>query len=112
MLGDSWLLQVHGIDYDETFSPVVRLNSVRILLSMAVNFDWPLHQLDMSNVFLYGDLIELVYMEQPHSYLVEGEMDKVCLLRRSLYGLKQSPRAWFAKFSTLVKACGLEACGI
>ena len=84
------------------FSPGVRLNSVRILLSMAVNYAWPLHQLDVSNSFLYGDLAECVYMEQPPGYLVVGEDDKVCLLRHALYGLKQSHHAWFEKFSALL----------
>ena len=80
--------QVQGIDYEEAFSPVVCLNSIRILLSMAVNYAWPLHQLNVSNAFLYGDLTECVYMEQPPGYSVEGENDKVCLLRCALYGLK------------------------
>ena len=61
--------QVYGIDYTETFSPVVRLNSVRVLLSLAVNQAWSLHQLDISNAFLYGDLEEYVFMEQPLGYV-------------------------------------------
>ena len=104
--------QVQGIDYEETFSPVVRLNSIRILLSMAIKYVWPLHQLDVSNAFLCGDLTECVYMEQPPSYSIEGENDKVCLLRHALYGLKQSPRAWFEKFSALVFDLKLVACNV
>ena len=65
--------QVQGIDYEETFSPVVRLNSIHILLSMAFNYAWPLHQLDVSNAFIYGDLTECVYMEQRPGYSVEGD---------------------------------------
>ena len=104
--------QAQGIDYEETFSPVVHLNSIRILLSMAVNYVWPLHQLDVSNAFLYGDLTECVYMEKPPGYSVEGENDKVCLLPCALYGLKHSPRAWFEKFSALVSDRGLMACNV
>ena len=104
--------QVQGIDYEETFSPIVRVNSIGIFLSMAVNYAWPLHQLDVSNAFLYGDLTECVYMEQPPGYSIEGENDKVCLLRRALYGLKQSPRAWFEKFSALVSDRELVACDV
>ena len=65
--------------------------SVRIIVSMAVNLDWPLHQLDISNAFLYGDLAEEVYMEQPPGYVGIGDHFKVCRLRRAIYGLKQSP---------------------
>ena len=102
--------QTYGVDYKETFSPVVRLNSVRILFSLAVNQGWSLHQLDVSNAFLYGELTEQVFMEKPLGYVHSGGADKVCHLRRAIYGLKQSPRAWFAKFSQLVLAFGLTAC--
>ena len=102
--------QAYGIDYTETFSPVVRLNSVRVLLSLAVNQAWSLHQLDVSNAFLYGDLEEQVFMEQPPGYVAQGESSKVCFLRKAIYGLKQSPRAWFAKFSGLLSAFGFTSC--
>ena len=102
--------QAYGIDYTETFSPVVRLNSLRVLLSLAVNQAWSLHQLDVSNVFLYGDLEEQVFMEQPPGYVAQGESSKVCFLRKAIYGLKQSPRAWFAKFSGLLSAFGFTSC--
>ena len=84
--------QTYGVDYKETFSPVVRLNSVHILLSLAVNQGWSLHQLDVSNAFLYGELTEQVFMEQPPGYVHSGGTDKVCHLCRAIYGLKQSPR--------------------
>lgn len=86
--------QTQGLDYNDTFSPVARLNSVRILISLAVNFNWPLHQLDVTNAFLHGDLQEEVYMQQSHGFVAAGESQKVCKLHKSIYGLKQSPRAW------------------
>ena len=102
--------QAYGIDYTETFSPVVRLNFVRVLLSLVVNEAWSLHQVDVSNAFLYGDLEEQVFMEQPLGYVAQGESSKVCFLQKSIYGLKKSPRAWFVKFSGLLSAFGFTSC--
>ena len=91
--------QAYGLDYHETFSPVARLSSILVLFSIALDQSWPLHQLDVSNAFLYGDLDEQVFMEQPPGYVAQGESSEVCLLKKAIYGLKQSPRAWFYKFS-------------
>ncbi|RVW90427.1 Retrovirus-related Pol polyprotein from transposon RE2 [Vitis vinifera] len=85
--------QVYGSDYGDTFSPVAKIASVRLLLFMAAMCSWPLYQLDIKNGFLHGDLAEEVYMEQPPGFVAQGESGLVCRLRRSLYGLKQSPRA-------------------
>jgi Reverse transcriptase (RNA-dependent DNA polymerase) len=85
--------QTYGIDYKETFAPVAKMNMVRTLISCAVNFDWNIHQLDVNNAFLHGDLKEEVYMELPPGFDNEQVAGKVCRLKRSLYGLKQSPRA-------------------
>ena len=79
------------LNYFETFSPVASLNSVRILLSVAVTHNWPLYQLDIKNAFLHGDLQE-VHREQPLGYVAQGESSKVCKLKKAIYGLKQSPR--------------------
>lgn len=98
--------QTYGIDYDETFAPVAKMNTVRILISCAANFGWPLHQLDVKNAFLHGDLQEEVYMEIPPGLSTPGTVGKVCRLRKSLYGLKQSPRAWFDRFRQAV--CSME----
>jgi hypothetical protein len=100
--------QTFGVDYQETFSPVARLNSVRILLSIAVSRSWPLYQLDIKNAFLHGDLQEEVYMDQPPGYVVTGSEHLVCQLRKALYGLKQSPRAWFDRFSEIVLRYGFQ----
>ena len=91
--------QQYGSDYYDTFSPVAKIASVRLLLSMAAMRSWPLFQLDIKNVFLHDDLAGEVYMEQPPAFVAYGESGLVCKLRRSLYGMKQSPRAWFSRFS-------------
>ncbi|RVW40739.1 Retrovirus-related Pol polyprotein from transposon RE2 [Vitis vinifera] len=86
---------------------VLMIASVRLLLSMAAMCSWPLYQLDIKNAFLHGDLAEEVYMEQPPGFVAQGSLVLVCRLRRSLYGLKQSPRAWFGRFSSVVQEFGM-----
>ncbi|RVW60738.1 Retrovirus-related Pol polyprotein from transposon TNT 1-94 [Vitis vinifera] len=95
--------QVYGSDYGDTFSPVAKIAFVRLLLSMAAMRSWPLYQLAIKNVFLHGDLVEEVYMEQSLGFVAQGEFGLVCRLRRSLYSLKQFPRAWFSSFSSVVQ---------
>ncbi|GKB37501.1 ribonuclease H-like domain-containing protein [Tanacetum coccineum] len=87
--------QQQGIDCDETFSPVVKLATIHTILSLLVTHDWPIHQLDVKNDFLHGQLSEIVYMHQPPGFVDSAHPDYVCHLQRSLYGLKQAPRAWF-----------------
>ncbi|RVX01253.1 Retrovirus-related Pol polyprotein from transposon RE1 [Vitis vinifera] len=98
--------QSYGIDYQETFAPVAKLNTIRILLSLAVNQDWCLQQLDIKNAFLNGDLEEEVYMEIPPGFEESMAKNQVCKLQKSLYGLKQSPRAWFDRFTKAVLKLG------
>ncbi|KAF5180150.1 Retrovirus-related pol polyprotein from transposon tnt 1-94 [Thalictrum thalictroides] len=102
--------QTYGIDYTETFSPVEKLNSVCIVISLAANLNWKLHQLDVKNAFLHGDLQEEVYMAQPPRFAIQAQV--VCKLKKSIYGLKQSPRAWFDKFSKVVLTHGSDEVGI
>jgi hypothetical protein len=84
--------QMYGINYDGTFSPVAKISSIRVLISIATNLDWPLFQLNVNNAFLHGDLSEEVYMEQPPGFVAQGESQgHVYKLRKALYGLKQSP---------------------
>jgi hypothetical protein len=94
--------QTYGIDYEETFAPVAKMNSVRTLISCAVNLDWKIYQMDVKNAFLHGDLQEEVYMEVPLGFETNQTIGKVLRLHRSLYGLKQSPRAWFDRFRRAV----------
>ena len=95
--------QVAGEDYDETFAPVVKMTTVRSLLSLVAAKGWEVHQMDVHNAFLHGDLEEEVYMRLPQGF-THPDPRKVCRLRKAIYGLKQAPRCWFAKLSTaLVK---------
>ncbi|CAN6586683.1 unnamed protein product [Malus baccata var. baccata] len=97
--------QTYGIDYQETFSPVAKMNTVRVLISLAANLNWPLKQFDVKNAFLHGHLEEEVYMDFPLGYNAGGKTG-VCRLRKSLYGLKQSPRAWFGRFTQVMRRFG------
>ena len=84
------------------FSPVAKVASIRLLFSIAAMRSWLLHQLDIKIAFLHDGLVEEVYMEQPSGFVAQGESGLVCRLRRSLYGLKQSPQAWFDGFNSVV----------
>ena len=95
--------QTYGVDYSETFSPVAKMDTVRVLLSVAANKDWPLYQFDVTNAFLHGELKKEVYMESPPGFEGDFKEGEVCRLKKTLYGLKQSPRAWFGRFGAAMK---------
>ena len=99
--------QEYEIDYEETFTPVARISSVRALLAVAAASKWDIFQMDVKNAFLNGDLSEEVYMQPPPGISVES--NKVCHIRRALYGLKQALQAWFAKFSSTISCLGYMA---
>ena len=96
--------QTYRINCQETFPTVAKINSIRILLSLAVNRNWPLYQLDVKDVFLNGDLDEEVFINVPPGFVEEMGANKVCRLQKSLYDLKQTPRAWFERFGKAVKS--------
>lgn len=100
--------QTYGIDYSETFSPVAKIDTIRVLFSIAANKGWPLHQFDVTNAFLHGELKEEVYMDLPPGFGGNSNPRLVCRLKKSLYGLKQSPRAWFGRFTLAMKKYGFK----
>ena len=95
--------QQYGIDYDETFSPVAMIKSIRIMLAIAAYFDYEIWQMDVKTAFLNGNLLEDVYMQQPDGFIVPRLANKVCKLNRSIYGLKQASRSWNQRFDEIIK---------
>ena len=98
--------QVKGADYDETFCPVVRMESLRTLVAMGVQKGLQLYQVDVTTAFLNGVLEEEIFMRQPEGFVGEGQEHLVCRLKRSLYGLKQSPRCWNSTLDEYLKCLG------
>ena len=97
--------QKYGIDYDETFSPVAMLKSIRIILAIAAYYDYEIWQMDVKTAFLNGHLQEEVYMIQPEGF-VSKDPNKVCKLQKSIYGLKQASRSWNIRFDEIIKMFG------
>ena len=95
--------QQYGTDYDKTFCPVVRQESLRVLLALCVQHQLKLHQVDITTAFLNGNLEEKVYMAQPEGLVSAGNEHLVCKLKKSIYGLKQSPRCWNVALDSLLK---------
>ena len=100
--------QKEGVNYEETFSPVAILKSIRILLSIAAALDYEIWQMDVKTAFLNGYLYESINMMQPEGFIVEGQEQKVCKLLRSIYGLKQASRSWNLRFDETTKTLSFE----
>ncbi|KAK1606993.1 hypothetical protein QYE76_030666 [Lolium multiflorum] len=98
--------QRYGLDYEDTFSPVIKPTTIRILLSIAVTRGWSMRQLDVQNAFLHGLLEEEVYMRQPPGFVDSARPDYLCRLTKALYGLKQAHRAWHARLATALRTRG------
>lgn len=99
---------MHGIDYDETFSLVENMDSICLALAIATAQGWKVHQMDVKNSFLHGDLSKEIYKEQPHGFIQDSSL--VCRLKKSFYGLKQASRAWYAKMDSFLLSQKFERC--
>lgn len=103
-------VQQAGVDYDEVFAPVARLETIRLLIAIAACKGWELHHLDVKSAFLHGELSETVYVSQPDGFIKPGEEHKVYKLHKALYGLKQAPRAWNTKLNGILKDMQFHRC--
>ena len=104
------ILRQKGLTTTRFFSPVVKHVSIRLMLSIVVNLNLELEQMDVKTAFLHGSLEERILMEQPEGFIKPGIENKVCLLRKSMYGLKQSPRRWNHRFNCFMKDQLFERC--
>ncbi|KAM1699812.1 hypothetical protein ACFX2K_031115 [Malus domestica] len=100
--------QKPGFDYNETYAPMVRLDTIRTLIALAAQKSWRLYQLDVKSAFLNGVLQEEVYVDQPEGFTVQGKEDKVYRLHKALYGLKQASRAWYGEIDAYFSQCGFQ----
>jgi hypothetical protein len=103
-------VQKQGVDYEEVFAPVARIDTVKFILALAANRGWQVHHLDVKSAFLHGVLEEEVYVKQPDGYVVKGKEDSVLRLNKALYGLKQAPRAWNMRLDSSLKKLGFKRC--
>ena len=100
--------QKEGLDYFDTYSPVTRVTSIRMLIALAAVHDLKIYQIDVKTTFLNGELEEEIYMEQPEGFIIPSKKKKVCRLVKSLYGLKKAPQQWHAKFDQTMLANGFK----
>jgi hypothetical protein len=98
--------QVKGVDFSEIFSPVEKITSIRVLMSLAATFDLEIEHMDVKTTFLHGDMEEEVYMKQLEGFVVKGKQELVCKIKRYLYGLNKSPRMWYQNLDTYILSLG------
>jgi hypothetical protein len=98
--------QKEGIDYEETFSPIERYTSIRIIMALAAKMKWKLHQMDANTTFLNDVIEEEVYIEQPPGFEVHDRKTHVCKLKKAMYVLKQAPRAWYGRIDSFLMILG------
>ncbi|GJR63270.1 zinc finger, CCHC-type containing protein [Tanacetum coccineum] len=105
-------VQEQGIDFDEVFAPVARIETVRLILALAAYHGWQVHHLDVKSAFLHGELKEEVYVTQPEGFVQQGNSGKVYKLTKALYGLRQAPRAWNVKLDQTLKSLDFKKCNL
>lgn len=103
-------IQRHGIDFEEVFAPVARIETIRFIIGLAASNGWEIHHLDVKTAFLHGDLKENVYVTQPEGFVVSGSEHKVYKLNKALYGLRQAPRAWNEKLNKVLEGLRFVKC--
>lgn len=103
-------VQQYGIDVEEVFASVARLETIRLLISLAATKGWEVHYLDVKTAFLHGELNETVYVMQPEGFEVKGSEGKVYKLHKALYGLRPAPRAWNNKLNKILHDLGFKKC--
>jgi hypothetical protein len=100
--------QQHGINFQETFAPIVRWKSIRLIIAFAAHFSWPIHHMDVVTAFLNGYIQEDIFMQQPPGCVLPGSEHLVCKLNRALYGLKQSQQQWYSRIDTDLRRRGMQ----
>ena len=103
------LTQISIVDYDETLNPVVWPATIRLVITLSLSFKWKIRQLDIKSTFLHGNLKEIVYIEQPSGFIHPPKQYHICLFKKSIYRLKQTPRAWFDKLSKYFPYLGFHS---
>lgn len=103
-------IQRHGVDYDEVFAPVARIETIRLIIALAGSHGWEVHHLDVKTAFLHGELKEEVFITQPEGFVVSEEEQKVYKLKKALYGLRQAPSAWNIKLNQILRSLSFRRC--
>ena len=108
MLEAKLFFHVQGIEYNKTFAPVAKMDSIRLVLAIAASKQWEVHHMDVKSSFLHGDLKEDIYMKQPKGFIDDPSL--FCRLRKSLYGFKQAPREWYSNMDSFLLSQKFKRC--